>query len=74
MLGSKYKNLGDLLSIGIMFPACIGIGYVIGYFIDRWIGSGLTFTTIFLFLGIAAAFINMFKVIRRLERENDATH
>lgn len=70
MGGTRYKNLGDLLSIGIMFPACIGIGYGIGYFLDRWTGSRMTFKTLFLFFGIAAAFINLFKVIRRIERED----
>ncbi|MCI0628597.1 MAG: AtpZ/AtpI family protein [Acidobacteria bacterium] len=68
---SKYKNLGDLLSVGIMFPACIGIGYGIGHFLDQWTGSKSAFKTICLFLGIAAAFINLFKVIRKLEREGE---
>jgi ATP synthase protein I len=71
MPGSKYKNLGDLLSLGIMFPACIGIGYGIGYFLDQWMGRRMTFRTIFLLLGIAAAFVNFFRVVRRLEREDD---
>ena len=70
---SKYKNLGDLLSVGIMFPACIGIGYGIGHFLDGWTGRKSTFEVIFLLLGIAAAFINLFKVVRKLEREGDGS-
>jgi F0F1-type ATP synthase assembly protein I len=70
---SKYKNLGDLLSVGIMFPACVGIGYGIGYFLDQWTGRKSTFKIIFLLLGIAAAFINLFKVVRKLEREGDGS-
>ena len=69
---SKYKNLGDLLSVGIMFPACVGIGYGIGY-PNQWTGRRSTFKTIFLLLGIAAAFINLFKVVRKLEREGDGS-
>ena len=67
----KYKNLGDLLSIGIMFPASIAIGYGIGYLLDRSFGTGTTFKLIFLLLGIAAGFINLFKVVRRLDRDDD---
>ncbi|MSO23156.1 MAG: AtpZ/AtpI family protein [Acidobacteria bacterium] len=70
---SKYKNLGDLLSVGIMFPACIGIGYGIGYVLDQWSGRKSTFKALFLLLGIAAAFINLFKVISKLEREGDGS-
>ena len=70
---SRYKNLGDLLSVGIMFPACIGIGYAIGYFLDQWLGRKSTFKIAFLLFGIAAAFINLFKVVRKLEREGDGS-
>ena len=56
-----------------MFPACIGIGYGIGYLLDQWTGRKSTFKTIFLLLGIAAAFINLFKVVRKLEREGDGS-
>jgi F0F1-type ATP synthase assembly protein I len=70
---SKYKGLGDLLSVGIMFPVCIGIGYGIGYLLDQWTGRKSIFKTIFLLFGIAAAFINLFKVVRKLEREGDGS-
>ncbi|MBM3804079.1 MAG: AtpZ/AtpI family protein [Acidimicrobiia bacterium] len=68
---SKYKSLGDLLSVGIMFPACIAIGYGIGYFLDLWTGKRTAFKLIFLLFGIAAAFINLFKVVRKIEREGN---
>jgi ATP synthase protein I len=74
MAGPKYKNLGDLLSIGIMFPVCIGIGYGIGYLLDEWVGTKSTFKTVFLLFGIAAGFVNFFKVIRRIDREDDGSH
>lgn len=70
---SKYKNLGDLLSVGVMFPVCIAIGYGIGYLLDQWTGRKSTFKAIFLLFGIAAAFINLFKVVRKLEREGDGS-
>jgi F0F1-type ATP synthase assembly protein I len=62
---------GELLSVGIMFPACIGIGYGIGYWIDRWAGTQNVFKLVFLLLGIAAAFINLFRVIQGMDRDDD---
>ena len=62
---------GELLSVGIMFPACIGIGYGIGYWLDRWCGTQNIFKLVFLLLGIAAAFINLFRVIQRMDRDDD---
>jgi len=66
----KYQA-GELLSVGIMFPACIGIGYGIGYLLDRWAGTQNVFKLVFLLLGIAAAFINLFRVIQLVDRDDD---
>jgi F0F1-type ATP synthase assembly protein I len=66
----KYQA-GELLSVGIMFPACIGIGYGIGYLLDRWAGTQNVFKLVFLLLGIAAAFINLFRVIQSVDRDDD---
>ena len=80
---AKYKQYGDLLTLGIMFPVCIAIGYGLGYLLDGWtgkqIGYGLgylldgwtgkqnIFSFIGILFGIAAAFINLFRVVRKLD-------
>ena len=38
MVSTRYKQYGDLLTLGIMFPACIAIGYgpgLAGGWVDR---------------------------------------
>ena len=65
----KYQNLADLLSIGIMLPACIGIGYGIGYLIDHLAGTQMAFKIIFLLFGIAAGFINLFRTVSKVDRD-----
>ena len=70
MPGPKYSNLGDLLSIGIMFPSCIGIGYGIGYLLDNLAGTRMTFKVIFLLLGIAAGFINLFVAVKKADEDD----
>jgi len=68
---SKYKNLGDLLSVGIMFPACVGIGYGIGYWIDQWLGT-TGFKLAGILFGIVAAFINVFKIAKSFSDDDEA--
>jgi len=69
MSGPRYQNLTDLLSIGIMLPACIGIGYGIGYLLDHLAGTRMVFKIVFLLFGIAAGFINLFRTVNKVEHD-----
>jgi ATP synthase protein I len=73
MPDSKYKQLGDLLSLGIMFPVCIAIGYGIGYFLDGWFGTRSVFKVLFLLFGIAAAFINLFRTVNKISDKDETS-
>nr|WP_320133145.1 AtpZ/AtpI family protein [uncultured Holophaga sp.] len=59
---------GDLLSLGMVFPLCI----VLGYFAGRWAGGKLGYPTagmwVGLVWGIAAAFWELYKVTKKLDR------
>ncbi len=57
-----------LTSIGIMFPVSITLGAAFGYFIDRKLGTLPWFSAIFLMFGIAAAFINLFKILNKFDK------
>jgi ATP synthase protein I len=49
-------------------------GTVGGYFLDRWIGSTPWFTLIGLVVGVAAGFRDLFRALKRAERqERDGT-
>lgn len=72
MPGPKYQNLADLLSIGIMFPACIGIGYGIGYLLDNLAGTRMVFKVVFLLFGIAAGFINLFRTVNKFDQDDSS--
>jgi F0F1-type ATP synthase assembly protein I len=73
MPDSKYKQLGDLLSLGIMFPVCIGIGYGMGYLLDGWFGTRSVFKVVFLLFGIAAAFINLFRTVNKVSNTDETS-
>ncbi len=54
------KNRVDS-SVGLMFPASITIGLIIGYFLDKLFGTDPILLIIFVLYGIIAAFVNLFK-------------
>jgi ATP synthase protein I len=63
----RFQQLG-LLSAGLAFPVSIVIGYAIGYFLDRWLGT--TFLKIvFLLFGIAAGFLSFYRTIVNIEKD-----
>ena len=66
-MSTRFKQYGDLLTLGIMFPACIAIGYALGYLLDGWTDNRSTFSFIGILFGIAAAFVNFFRVVRKLD-------
>ncbi|MBP1627845.1 MAG: putative F0F1-ATPase subunit Ca2+/Mg2+ transporter [Holophagaceae bacterium] len=66
---------GDLMSLGMVFPAAI----VLGYFIGRWAGTKLGHPKagilVGLAWGVATGFWELYKVTKRMERmdkDNDS--
>ena len=49
-------------SIGWTFPIAIGLGFLCGYGLDKLFGTWPWLTIIFSAFGVAAAFINLFRV------------
>ena len=60
-----YYQLGGVLSAGLVFPVSLAIGYAIGYYLDRWLGT-TWLTIVFLLFGIAAGFVSFFRTIAKL--------
>jgi len=47
------------------------IGLAGGYYLDRWLGTSPWLTLIGLLFGIAAGFVNLFRAVKRAERDID---
>jgi F0F1-type ATP synthase assembly protein I len=58
------QKLVEATSIGWMFPIAIGLGYLWGYGMDKLFGTYPWLTGIFTFLGILAAFVNLFRLAK----------
>ena len=68
---SLIKSLGLVSSMGISVALAIAIGVYMGLTLDKWFGTKPWFFFIFLFIGIAAGFRNIY-VISAREIKKDA--
>jgi ATP synthase protein I len=63
------RQFGVLGSVGLHLVLGTFTGLAIGYFLDRAFGSKPWLTLLFLGFGIAAGFTNLFRVMRRHQKE-----
>lgn len=57
-----YENLAFVSQIGIMMVVPIFLGVYIGNWIDEKLNTGSIFLLIFVVLGVASSFLNLYKV------------
>lgn len=62
---NKKKEWAEYSTVGLMFPASIAVGFIIGYLLDRLFGSSPYLTIIFTLYGVAAGFVNLIKVTKK---------
>lgn len=68
-----FKSLSMVSSMGISVVLAIGIGVWSGLALDRWLGTKPWFFYIFLFIGIAAGFKNIYVIAgREIRRDDDS--
>jgi F0F1-type ATP synthase assembly protein I len=61
----SFRQLNLILSVGMIFPVSIVIGYGVGYLLDRWLGTS-SLKIVFLLFGIAAGFVSFFRMISQI--------
>lgn len=61
--------LGKASLVGIHLVTSTFVGLVIGYFLDKWLGTAPWFLLCFLIFGIAAGFKNMFLEVKKIQNE-----
>ncbi len=59
------RMIGVLSTVGLTLVFATVIGLYIGLKLDGWLGTSPWFTAIFLFIGIAAGFRNLFIYSKR---------
>jgi F0F1-type ATP synthase assembly protein I len=61
------KTLGYLSSVGLSMAIAIGIGAVVGHYLDKKFGTAPWLLLIFLGFGIAAAFRNLYVMYKKIK-------
>lgn len=67
------SSLSVVSSMGISVAVAIGLGVWIGLKLDGWLGTQPWFFYLFLFIGIAAGFRNIYIIARKEIGKNDSS-
>jgi ATP synthase protein I len=68
---STWRALAELSSIGMTMVLATVIGLVAGYYADRWLGTQPWLLLTGLLLGIAAAFVSLFRAVKAHGTEDE---
>lgn len=58
------RLIGQLSTLGLSFVLAIVMGFGGGYLLDGWLGTGPWFTFLGFLVGIAAAIVNVYRVMQ----------
>lgn len=61
--------MGIAFRVGTELIAGVLVGALIGWFLDRWLGTGPWLLIVFFCLGAAAGFLNVFRAAREMNAE-----
>ena len=61
---SPWEQLNRYMEVGILFPASLVAGLLVGYGLDRLFGTHFLYL-VFMLLGIAGAFVRMLKLLTK---------
>jgi ATP synthase protein I len=62
---ARLKQYYSLSALGIEMGVTLAIGLLIGWYLDRWLGTKPWFTIIFAIFGIIAGFRNIIRLARK---------
>jgi len=72
--GRQFRAAGTWLNasiVGIQFPVAIALGYFFGRFLDRHLATWPWLTILFSLFGIAAGFVNLFRITAQASRSEE---
>jgi ATP synthase protein I len=61
----------DVSIVGIQFPVAIALGFFFGRWLDAQLGTHPWLTAVFSFFGIAAGFVNLFRITAQAGRAEE---
>lgn len=67
---SSWQMAGRYTSLAMLLPASTFVGYIIGYLLDKWLGTTWLYLP-FLLLGIVSGFIQLLRELQKDMRDED---
>ncbi len=67
---NKRYYFNDAYRLGMEFTSGVLVGVFIGYFVDRWLQTSPWGMVVFILLGAAAGFLNIYRLIETMKQEN----
>lgn len=65
------EQLNIVTQLGLTMVGSIGLGLLIGYYLDKWLGTGGIFLVVFIFLGVIGGGHTVYRQIKELERDEE---
>ncbi len=65
-------SAAQALRLGMEMLAALVVGGAIGFFLDRWLGTRPWLLLVCLLFGVAAGFVNAYRVSQRISRDPEA--
>lgn len=66
-----FRQILRYSTIGLEMGFAVAIGGVMGYLLDRWLGTGPWLTLVFLILGSVAAFRSLFALMKAVGKSKN---
>jgi F0F1-type ATP synthase assembly protein I len=63
-------RFADYSGLALLLPVSTFVGYLIGHFLDKWLGTSWL-TVVFIILGSAAGFVELIRKIMQDSRDDD---
>ena len=71
--GKGFKKALFYSTLGLEMGLAVAIGVGIGSYLDKRLGTAPWFLILFLFFGTAAGFRNLYRALKRMEREGGSS-
>ncbi len=64
-MADAFRTIGALSTVGISFVLAVGLGALIGYYLDKWFGTSPWLFLLFILFGLAAGILNVYRTADR---------